>query len=216
MPTSTSSQEPKQPVYKNPFVWAFVVGVVFLTVMPFLQRSFLKAPPPLHALGTFRVVLADGRTLTSEDLRGKVWVLQVLPSPCDTDCQARVERASHLVSHLVDVPGDGPLVTLSLDEARPPASTGVWLSPRPGNPRWLFVHPVSPGLSHLVAHGLLPAFLAFRATDAGFTARDLSRLPVLALVDQNGDVRGFWADDPAGRGNLVNAARLLAQYGPHP
>ena len=32
----------------NLFVVAFAVGAAVLTVLPFLQRRFLKAPPPTH------------------------------------------------------------------------------------------------------------------------------------------------------------------------
>ena len=42
------------PPWKNPFVLAFVIGIAFLTVLPFLQRRFLKAPPPIVYLGAYR------------------------------------------------------------------------------------------------------------------------------------------------------------------
>jgi hypothetical protein len=38
----------------------------------------------------------------------------------------------------------------------------------------------------------------------------------LALVDQNGDVRGYWGADDGGRSALVSAARLLAKHGANP
>ena len=39
---------------------------------------------------------------------------------------------------------------------------------------------------------------------------------VIVLIDQNGAVRGYWLDDGPGRGNSINAARLLAKEGPTP
>ena len=50
-------------------------------------------------------------------------------------------------------------------------------------------------------------------TDAGTTAQEFATLPGFAVVDQNGALRGFWKDDVAGRGNAINAARLLATHG---
>ena len=38
----------------------------------------------------------------------------------------------------------------------------------------------------------------------------------IVLIDQNNAVRGFWPNDAAGRGNSINAARLLAKEGPTP
>ena len=39
---------------------------------------------------------------------------------------------------------------------------------------------------------------------------------MIVLIDQNDAVRGYWMNDGAGRGNSINAARLLAKLGPMP
>jgi hypothetical protein len=36
------------------------------------------------------------------------------------------------------------------------------------------------------------------------------------LIDQQGGIRGFWPKTDEGRGNVINAARLLSRYGPNP
>jgi hypothetical protein len=45
---------------------------------------------------------------------------------------------------------------------------------------------------------------------------DIAHTSRFVLVDQNGDVRGYWTTDDLGRGNLINAARLLWKRGPNP
>ena len=50
-------------------------------------------------------------------------------------------------------------------------------------------------------------------TDAGQTEEEFFQLPAVILVDQEGMLRGFWRDDSTGRGNAINAARLLAEHG---
>ena len=52
--------------------------------------------------------------------------------------------------------------------------------------------------------------------DAGTTLEEFAQVPALGLVDQNGALRGFWTTTEIGRGNLINAARLLAKKGPRP
>jgi hypothetical protein len=55
------------------------------------------------------------------------------------------------------------------------------------------------------------------ATDGGpGSIWDIAHANKFALVDQNGDLRGYWSIDEQGRGNLINAARLLAKKGPRP
>jgi hypothetical protein len=61
-----------------------------------------------------------------------------------------------------------------------------------------------------------PAFIEFAPVDAGTTIEDFTRVPSLGLIDQNGALRGFWPESELGRGNVINAARLLAHYGPTP
>ena len=45
---------------------------------------------------------------------------------------------------------------------------------------------------------------------------DISHASKFVLVDQNGDVRGYWGTDELARGNLINAARMLFKRGPEP
>ena len=45
---------------------------------------------------------------------------------------------------------------------------------------------------------------------------DISHANKFVLVDQNGDVRGYWGTDELARGNLINAARLIWKRGPQP
>jgi protein SCO1/2 len=45
---------------------------------------------------------------------------------------------------------------------------------------------------------------------------DISHASKFVLVDQNGDVRGYWGTDELARGNLINAARMLFKRGPQP
>jgi cytochrome oxidase Cu insertion factor (SCO1/SenC/PrrC family) len=207
-------RSPGRPIYRNPFIWAFLVGVVALTLLPMLQRGFLRAPPPIQQLEPFSLPSSDGSRVTEGTLRGKVWVAQVLPEKCTPECLARVDRLGRLLPHLTNAAG--PVVLMSVVVAR----AGMGVSPElgahavPG--RWLFVSGTPEEVAPLVTRGLWHAVSSWSITDAGSTLGDFTKLPMLALVDQNGAVRGFWPDDAPGRGNIINAARLLARYGPRP
>ena len=60
-----SGPETKKPVWKNPYVLGFVIGIVFLTVLPFVQRKFLKAPPPIATLAPWVLPTVDGGTVVA-------------------------------------------------------------------------------------------------------------------------------------------------------
>lgn len=207
--------EPRRaPLWKNPFAVAFVVGILALTALPFLQRRFLRAPPPLRPLGGWALLDAAGQRVGSTSLAGRVWIFQALPAGCLPGCAPRVEAQAALWRHLEDLAGKVGLVTVVV----PTEGAEVYapeLVQRAG-PHWHVLSGSAAEVDLLVARGLLPALQGWGSADAGADSHSFSSLPSFALVDQNGDVRGFWSQDELGRGNLINAARLLARHGPSP
>lgn len=194
--------EPEAPAQKSsnkPFFIAFVLGALVLTGLPFLQERFLKAPPPILTLTPWSTTAAD---ISSVALSGKVVLLQVEVAPCDADCTKRVTEFGNIVNHVNDLGDKVVLVTLA------DAQTLGALEQRKGaSAAWRFAELDSALLTQLQV-GLVK-FL-------GADSTDFARSHSVVLIDQNGAVRGYWQDGTAGRGNAINAARLLAKKGPIP
>jgi hypothetical protein len=205
-----AAPEPKVPPWKNPFVIAFVLGITFLTVLPFLQRRFLKAPPPIATLAAWQLPTVDGGVIGSTELKGTVWLASFPPPECDAHCREKQQDFGHVLNHVDDFDGGIAMVSFAFDTT----AFDVDPSLRPG--RWYITRATDAQLNAALA-SLRTGFITFtHGRDAGSTAADFSVLNGLALVDQDGALRGFWMDDAAGRGNAINAARLLARYGPNP
>ncbi|MBL8950351.1 MAG: hypothetical protein JNK82_06220 [Myxococcaceae bacterium] len=118
---------------------------------------------------------------------GRVSVVSFLPSPCDdAACVERQVAFARSKEHLDDTDGGVVWVTLS------PADAGELIEE------------------------LRAGWVQWAGTDAGTTPEEFARLPGEAVVDQTGALRGFWKDDPEGRGNAINAARLLWRHGVKP
>jgi hypothetical protein len=136
----------------------------------------------------------------SEALRGKVWMASFVPAACDEKCRSRQEAFGRSLEHIDDLQGRLLLVTL-VEGAAPPASQKQWLQlGGPGVPA--------------VLEAFRAGWARWAGTDAGTDAAQFAALPGFAVVDQHGSLRGFWPDDAVGRGNAINAARLLAERGP--
>jgi len=193
--------ERKAPLYKNPYLIGFLVGVVFLTVLPFLQRGFLRAPPPGPSLGAWQLQTLDGTPFGAEQLKGTVWIVSLAPDP------ARQQSFGAMSRHLADLGDKVKLVSLVVPGAAVPPVTP---------PSWVAVTGSAEALDPLVMQLLRPAFAEFAHVDGGSTLDEYSRVPALGLVDQDGHLRGYWKDDELGRGNVINAARLLGRYGARP
>ncbi|MBK7857524.1 MAG: hypothetical protein IPJ65_02640 [Archangiaceae bacterium] len=185
----------------NVFVAAFVLGAAALTVLPFLQRRFLKAPEPIYTLPPWSLSTSSGEAVSDASLKGRVYLASFIASPCDTECVARQESFGHALPHLDDL--DGGLVMVSFSA----------VAPSPSQPNWYVLG--GPNESAVV-ESFREGWRRWAGTDAGTTPEEFSRLPGYAVVDQTGAVRGFWKDDVAGRGNAINAARLLLRYGVKP
>lgn len=196
--------EPKVPVYKNPFVIAFVIGAAFLTVLPIVQRQFLKAPPPIGQLDAWEVTSLGGGPVSSRALAGKVVLLSTEPGPCDADCVKRVTDFGTAVRHVDDLKDAVIVVSLVGEGAKEPLQPLIGAA----TPAWRFGGgELGPVLGQLQAG--LDTFLAPPSAD-------FAKAHVIALIDQNNAIRGYWMQDGAGRGNSINAARLLAKRGPNP
>jgi cytochrome oxidase Cu insertion factor (SCO1/SenC/PrrC family) len=195
--------------WKNPFVIAFLLGVVVLTVLPFLQRRFLKAPPAIAPLTTWSLSrVDDARPFGSADLVGHVFIIFFAASPCETGCLEAHRAFGRGIDHTDDLADMVHFVTVARETAAP-ALKGL------ATGRWHVVTGSDEALSPLVA-SLHAAWALRGGSDAGSTFQEQIALQAFAVIDQAGQVRDFWRADSSGRGNAINAARLLARYGTNP
>lgn len=202
-----ASNEPatlkSEPSSMKPWVIGFLLGAVVLTVLPLLQQRFLKAPPPVQQLSPWSVTSVSGGDVDSRALADKVVVLTVATSPCDADCVTRVKEFGALAHHVDDL-GDRVVLVTLVDEG---AADALREYVQKGSSAWRF------GALEPAANAQFQAALV---KFLGADSTDFARSHSLMLLDQNDAVRGFWQGDMAGRGNVVNAARLLAKHGANP
>ncbi|MEW5743211.1 MAG: hypothetical protein AB1938_30125 [Myxococcota bacterium] len=208
-PPPDAAPEKKAPFYKNPFVIGFVLGIAFLTVLPFIQRPFLKAPPPISTLAPWRLPTVDGGVIGSEELKGTVWLASFPAPDCTGECREKQQFFGRALNHIDDLDGGIALVSFAFDSKVIEPPPGLL----PG--RWYVTRATAAELDAALS-SLRAGFTAFGGRDGGATAAEFSQVPGYALIDQNGALRGFWMDTDTGRGNAINAARLLAKYGPNP
>jgi hypothetical protein len=182
----------------NPFVIAFLLGAVLLTLLPLFQRRILRAPEPVFALPAWSLATADGG-LSSEQLRGRVYLASFVPPDCDEACRAKQTEFGRAARAVADL--DGGVVLVSFVAGAPPDCGPLWSCAG------------GPGVEKVI-EGFRQGWEAWAHTDAGSSWAEFAALPGEAVVDQEGQLRGFWKDDLQGRGNAVNAARLLAEHGP--
>ena len=209
-PAPAKPDAPKNSVFwKNPWVIAAVVGVVALTAQRVLAPKMLKAAPPGPSLGAWELKTVEGQPFGSAQLLGKVWIASFAHGP-----QEQTE-VGNILRHVEDLDDKVVLVSFVLPGAPVPVRL-------PGTEhRWVVLTGSQAQLDALVLGHFRPALLEFtqleqKPIDAGTTTDEFTRVSVVALVDQNGALRGFRPSTELGRGILISGARLLAKHGPNP
>src|SRR5580698_10282065 len=73
-------------IIKNPFLWAFIIGIILLHV--FREFSILRksAPPPLVIVPDWSLINQDGKRVSKSDFLGKIIVADFFFTSCPTIC----------------------------------------------------------------------------------------------------------------------------------
>lgn len=207
----------KRPLWKNPFLIAFLLGALALTVLPFLQRTQLRAPEPISHLGDWSLVDEWGKPLGNKELAGKVWVASFFFSRCPSICPPQQKAFIKVLDHVEDLEQPIELVSFSVDpDFDKPEILNAYERKLGANDKWHLVTGSKEQLKDILVKRFMVDMGDPRALDGSADLFDISHSAKLVLVDQNGAVRGYWSSDDLGRGNLINAARLLAKRGPNP
>lgn len=207
------------PIYKNPYLWGFIIGAACLTAMRPLQNMMQTAPPPIVKLSPWSLTDHDGKVFGSEQLKGKVWVANFVFTTCKATCPA-LTRALGKVEHSFRDLGDNVrFVTFTVDPATD--TPEVLRNYRERNeivsPRWKFLTGSDKKVREFLV-GQLPFHVGEKTPEGVANANlyTIAHAEKLALFDQNGDLREVFSTDPRSLGSLGGAARLLVKKGPNP
>ena len=174
-----------------------------------------RPAPPLPVLFTlppFALTERSGRPLTSEDLRGSVWIADFVFTRCAGVCPQMTGRLSALRGQ---VPEAVRFVSFTVDpEYDTPAVLARYAEPLDAGQRWLFATGAKADLHRLATEGFKLAAMEMPAgaPDEG----PFLHSSKFALVDGRVRVRGYYdSEDEEGlRALRADARRLLEEERP--
>ncbi|MCP4502937.1 MAG: SCO family protein [Deltaproteobacteria bacterium] len=223
--TNGTVEQDKKPFYKNPFLIAFVLGALALTLMRPISLMFLRAPPPLIETQPWSLTGDDGKSFGSEELQGKVWLASFVFTRCPTACPkitATMKEAEEKMTHHGE---DMHFVSFTVDPSydTPEIFQAYKKKMNIDTPRWTFVGGTEKDI-HALLQGQLKLFVGEKTLlsddEKSKPERDqlfdIAHSGRLALFDQVGALRGLFTADDAGLAAMGNAARLLVAKGPNP
>ncbi len=211
-PASRTLDAPKTPgrsILRNPFAWAFVVGVVTLTLLRPALRNEPPPPPVLGQLPEFQLTEAAGTPYGSAELAGSVYVANFIFTRCASICP-RLTAAMDQLNRRYDTAGvDGiQLVSITVDpEYDTPRRLGEYAALHEvESDRWKFLTGDPEQVRSLIVEG-------FR-TPMGTPVEDplpidIAHTGKLVLVDPEGGIRGYYESDATGLDEVFHRSRRV-------
>lgn len=199
------------PIYKNRWLWAFLIGVTVVTLTRPLLRRIPSPPPVLAQLPPFSLVDTGGEDFGPADLERGVWILAFFSTSGDSTCAGLIESMNEL-GRRYDEARVAEVLLLGI--AAEPAGTtaevlGEFAETRGlAPPRWSLVTG-DPDEIRRLASALLEA-IGESPGPEGFQG-SIPQPCRLFLVDGSGGIRGAFRDDKMGLDEVLHRAQHVAR-----
>jgi protein SCO1 len=197
--------EARVPLQRNPYVLAFLVGCVTLTLMRPLLRWEPKPPPVLGTLPEFTLVDARGAAFGSNDLRGRPYIASFFFTRCPSICPVLMARVGALQARFRQAGIDNVrLVSVTVDPEHDTPERLREAEPRYGvDPaRWRLLTGDGDAISTLLVDGFKVPGVEKMGSDG-----DLPHTAKVVLVDGTGHVRGYYDTDEQGLDEVFHRAQ---------
>jgi len=180
-------------------IWAIMGGLAIVTIT--LLRPFMRhIPDPPEVMFTlpsdYALVDHEGRSFTPETLQGEVWVAGFVFTRCPSSCPAVTRAMQDLYDRFERNDVNVKIVSFSVDpEHDTPEVLGAYHDEfaTQDDEAWRFVTGELPAVTALLEGGFKLGVGDRTEVDGLF---DIAHSTKLALVDGDGNVRGFYGLDP--------------------
>lgn len=191
---------------RYPWHFGAVIGVVTITAMRPCTRHVPEPPPVLAQVPAFELVDQDGQPFSLDSLRGHVTVAGFMFTSCPSTCpkisRAMLDLQHRYAQHGIDV----HLVSFSVD---PENDTPAVLKTYAGHleadeSRWRFVTGARAAMESLVVRSF---HTAMDKTAGAKGMIDIAHTTKLALIDAEGNIRGYYGSDEVGSDEIFHRSQ---------
>lgn len=182
----------------NKAVWGILILVIAAIAVSFVSSKLNSTAslPVIGQIGDFKLVDQDGRARTLADLKGKVWIADVIFTRCPGPCASMTRHLAELQAALPS--GDGVrLVTLTSDPENDSAEVLKKYGAHFGadNSRWIFLTGPKMDIRHLEINDFKFVVVEKDAKERESEDDLFIHSTWFVLVDKQGRVRGWTYND---------------------
>jgi protein SCO1/2 len=200
-------------------VWGGLVLLVATLLLAFLLaqlKSFGRPLPVIGQVTDFSLTNQFGRAVSLADLRGHVWVGDIIFTRCSGPCVAMTKRMKELQQGL-PVASKARLITLTTDpDFDSPAVLKAYSERFSADPnRWWFLTGTKPQIARLAIDSLKLTVIEKKAEERENPQDLFIHSTIFVVVDKQGQLRGVFEsvgegiDEQKVRADLIAAVRRL-------
>lgn len=198
-------------------IGAVLIFVVVLVRIFGPARSLISEPSAatelrkLSIVPPFALTERNGRTITNQDLAGKIWVADFIYTTCPGPCPLITAGMAKIQNAVAKDP-NVQLVTFTVDpETDTPAVLAKYADTYGADPnRWWFLTGPEKPLYDLIQNGFFQVVQNNSGQPPQPGQYKVTHSTYLALVDADGNVRGFYSGvDADGRADLLRDIKIL-------
>lgn len=196
-------------------IWTILIFALLGISAMYAWKSLRKSALPIYGdLPRFQLIERSGRTVTNQDLKGKVWIADFIFTRCAGPCPIMTASMSRLQRELQTTP-DIQLVSFSVDPEfdTPEVLTRYAMRYQASTHQWFFLT----GKTEVI-RAIAQGFKVTMAKATGSDAANADPNAILhdthfMLVDQRGRIRGYYESPEDGKPSplLIDAQTLLKE-----
>lgn len=207
----------KNILLKNPYVYAFIFGIIFLLLYKVISESMLKAPPPLVKVSSWSLVDEENKNFGTKQLIGKVYIANYFFTRCPSICPKLIKDMNYLVGFYKNSKKIN-FVSFTVDPSwdKPEILNKYKKDKNINYNNWSFLTGDKKTIKEVIINKMkLHVGNKDYLNNDDNALYEISHTGKFVLFDQNGDIRGLFSTDKKSLKGLMQAADLLIKKGPN-
>ncbi len=193
----------------NKWFWVVMCSLLFgLPVYKSMNRTLPPELPIISAVPEFRFVDENGKTFGSRELKGKVYIANFVFMSCQTSCPALLGKVQTVQHRLRGVIDRAAIISITVDPANDTTKVlydkSLELKANPSV--WRFLSASLPETKKLLVEGFK---VPLGEREFANNVWDVAHSNKLVLVDQDGNIRGYYNTDKDSLNQMMIDTGLL-------
>lgn len=198
---------------KNPYIWAFFLGIISLHIIKEFALLRRRAPEPLADVGPWELLNQDSKPFGQKNLLGKVVIANYFFTSCPSICPKLTEAMKELHERFEKEHDLVSFISITVDpDVDTPERLRQFISKQKINYKnWDFLTGTKKQVYEVVVDTMhVHMGEAEEVKDAPGTY-DIPHMGQIALFDQEGRLRGLFKTDSIELSALVRGAKFLLE-----